>query len=95
MLNASSADPCRPCAARCLLRLARHAATALVAPLAVNRATLFSAWWSLSYVAGYTLEAIAPQITTSLQSERGRPEPATILVSAAHHYGARQLHREM
>ena len=89
LLNGASAEPGRPSTFRCLLRLMRHTMTACLAPLALNRQTLFGAWWSLSYVAGYTIEAVYPHSAAPPRPERARPEPDRSFVSATHRYSAR------
>lgn len=89
LLNAASAEPCRPTRLRCLLRLVRHTMTALLAPLALNRQTLFSAWWSLGWIAGYTLEAVYSPTATRPRPDVARSESATSPVYAIRHGSAR------
>jgi glycosyltransferase involved in cell wall biosynthesis len=77
LLNGALAEPGQPTIFRCLLRLIRYSMTAVLAPLALNRQTLFREWWSLGYVAGYTLEAVYQlyQHSATLPgTERARPE---------------------
>jgi L-malate glycosyltransferase len=67
------AEPVPPTLLRCLLLLGWHTMKALLAVLALDRQTLFNAWWSLSFIAGDTLGARYPPVATSVKVARPAP----------------------
>ena len=62
VLNTAGEQARHPSLPRCLLRLARWSVQAPLSFFASDRQARFHAWWSLSYLVGYTLEAIYEQV---------------------------------